>query len=424
MNCLLPAKYYSRKGGMVMDFELNEEQKSLVALVKEFCQREIDLRALEKMADARYPEKPTREDLRARIPWDLVDKAQEVGLRQLTVPKKYGGGGLGYTGDWVTITAVAEAMGYYGGMDFYRLLGMSYMVTATIMQYALEEAQDIYFADFMKGGTLSCGALTEPDHGSDILLPYDVPETGKVTATLDGDSWIINGDKMWCSFAPVSNYIIVAARTNPDGPYTKSMTLFLVPTYSDGWSFAVNTMCGEELGLNVRQTFDHVRIPKNHMVSKLNGGFDVMKAGTAGKNIHFMANLGASRRQWEQITDYAKKRVQGGKPIIEHENIQVLLAKADVMIETSRLFQYKFAWDCDQQKPGEIINPELGFYNNYWYKQVFVTMMETGSEVYGGMAPMTELSFERYVRHNFGILHGGSTGLLNLMKGFQTSMKH
>jgi alkylation response protein AidB-like acyl-CoA dehydrogenase len=408
-----------------MDFSFNEEQKALVALVKEFCLKEIDKKWFEKNADKPYSEHPDKEEMMARIPWDILDKAMAVGLRQLTIPKKYGGGGLGYVGDWVTMTAVAEAMGYYGCVDFYRMQGYAYMVSATIMAYAPEEVSEIWYTDYMKGRTLGGGAaLTEPDHGSDILMPYDEPGyTGKVTAKLDGNEWVINGDKAYSSFCLVSNYMIVAARTEPNGPYSKAMTLFLVPTYLPGWTYAPNPMCGEEAGLNCRMTFDNVRIPKNYMISKLNDGFGVLKAGTAGKNIHFMANLGATRKQWEEIRDYARQRIQGGKPLTEHSTVKALLAKADIMIETSRLLQYKYAWDCDQEKPGMLVNPVLGFYNNYWYKEVFKVMMEVGSEIYGGQAPNTDLTFEHYVRHNFGILHGGSCGIMNLIKGFTTDMK-
>jgi alkylation response protein AidB-like acyl-CoA dehydrogenase len=408
-----------------MDFSFNEEQKALVALAKEFCQKEVDRRALQLNADKPYSEHPDRNEMMARIPWDLLDKAQAVGLRQLVIPKKYGGGGMGYAGDWVTVSAVAEAMGYYAGHDFYRFFGYSWMIMATILAYAPEEVQEIWCTDFMKGRTLGGGlATTEPDHGSDMMLPYDEPGyTGKVTARLEGNEWVLNGDKAFSSLALVSNYIIVTARTDPDGPISKSQTLFLVPTYSPGWSYAVNRFCGDEAGLNIRQTFDNVRIPKNYMVTELNGAAALRKSAAAGKNIHFMAMLGEAQYEYDQIRAYAKKRVQGGKPIIEHPNIQLLLARSDIMLKTSRLLQYKYAWDCDQTKPGQFINPVLGFYNNYWYKRVFMDLFETGSEVYGGMAPNKDLTFEHFVRANFSILHGGSTGQMSLMKGLQTDLK-
>jgi alkylation response protein AidB-like acyl-CoA dehydrogenase len=129
-----------------------------------------------------------------------------------------------------------------------------------------------------------------------------------------------------------------------------------------------------------------------------------------------MAALGDSIRIWEGIRDYAKQRIQGGKPIIQHPNVGMLIAEADVLLGTSRLLQYKFAWDCDQEKPGEPVNP-LGFwYNNYWYKEVTYRLAKIGLEVYAGMGPQKELGFERWMRYNLSIQHGGGTGLLNLIK--------
>jgi hypothetical protein len=81
------------KRRLKMDFTLNEEQRSLVALAKEFCKREVDIKTMNELADKPHPPNATKEQLMARIPWDLISKAHDVGLRQIIVPKKYGGSG-------------------------------------------------------------------------------------------------------------------------------------------------------------------------------------------------------------------------------------------------------------------------------------------------------------------------------------------
>ncbi|MBI5443552.1 MAG: acyl-CoA/acyl-ACP dehydrogenase [Deltaproteobacteria bacterium] len=400
-----------------MDFELSEEQKALVALMKEFCLREVDRKALDELADRPIPPNATKEDLMARVPWDLISKAHDVGLRQLAVPTEYGGGGYCQTGGWLTLTLLAEAAGYYGG-QIGRLFTIPWNHCVRLV-YAPPAVQEVFFTNFMKNRrTMTAASHSEPDHGSDVLLPYDEPGvSGKVTAVRDGDYWVINGDKMFCTGGGVSDYISVTVRTDPDGPISKSQTQFLVDTSLPGWSIArVNDMMGNEITSNVQMRFENVRVHKSMMLTELNGASKNLRSGLAAKSLHFMTSLGDCQYVWEQIRDFAKNRIQGGKPIIQHKNIGPMVAEADLMLRTDRLLQYKFAWDCDQEKPGTLVDP-LGFwYINHYHKLACMRLIEVGFEVYGGMAPQKELSFERFVRLHQSILHGGGTGILNLVK--------
>lgn len=404
-----------------MDFTIfnlfNEEQKSLLTLMKDFCQRELDRKVLEELADKPFPPNATKEQLMARIPWDIVSKSHDIGLRQLAVPKQYGGGGYGGYGNWLTLTALCEVAGYYGGQGG-RLFSIPWKHCSTISN-APQEIQDEFFSAFMKNRkTLFAGSITEPDHGSDLLLPYDEPGvSGKCVATQDGDYWIINGEKMWCSAGGVSDYIILSVRTDKNGPITKSMTTFLFPTNTKGWSIArVNDMMGNELPSNVQMHFDNCRIHKRLMISPLNGGWPAMRSNLGGKVLHYAVKLGYMEWMWEHMRDYTKKRIQGGKPIIQHPNVGIKIAEAHLQIQTARLLVYKFAWESDRTKPGELPNPLGWWYLNYWTKHVIQLIVSVGLEVYGGMGPQKELPFERWVRVNLSLIHGGSTGDLNLIK--------
>ena len=92
---------------------LEDEHRSLVMLMKEFCEREVEINVLNEIADKPIPPNATWEDLRASIPWELISKAHDAGLRQLSVPEEYGGGGYG--SDLIALGACAETAGYYGG---------------------------------------------------------------------------------------------------------------------------------------------------------------------------------------------------------------------------------------------------------------------------------------------------------------------
>jgi butyryl-CoA dehydrogenase len=402
----------------MIDFNLpylNDEQKSLAMLMKEFCEREVDLKSLNEIADQTIPSNATSADLRARMPWDLVSKAHDAGLRQITAPTEYGGGG--YEEDHLAQGAMAEMAGYMGG-QFGRLMTITWKQLSAFA-YAPKDIAKEVLDDFMKDRKTMMGAsITEPNSGSDMLMPYDEPgATGQYFAHLEGDEWVFNGDKMFCTAGGVSNYLTIMVRTEPKGPITKSVTQFIIDTRKPGWSIArVNDMMGNELVSNVQMHFENFRVPDRYRVSPVNGAFGVMKSRLAGKSLHMFAVLGWAERTWEDMKEYAMARIQGGKPIIQHSNVGTLLAETDCMLRLARLQLYHDAWEWHNVGEGQM-RDVLGWYHINWYiKRVLMRVIEAGFEIYGGMAPQKELTFEHWVRVHLSILHGGSTGLLSLVK--------
>jgi len=401
-----------------MDFKLSEEQRALTGLMKEFCLREVDRKAMCKLADTPISSNAAKEDLMARMPWDVISKAHDAGLRQLAVPQNYGGGGYCHTGGWLTLTVLAESAGYYGGYYLGRIFTLPWNHCVRLYN-APKTVQDVFFTNFMNNRrTMTAASHSEPDHGSDMMMPYDEPgAVGKTIAVQDGDYWVINGDKMFCTGGGVADYITATVRTDPKAATSKSMTQFLVDTRTPGWSISrVNDMMGNEIVANVQMRFENVRVHKSMMITEVNGSYANLRSGLAAKTLHFSASLGECQRVWEEIRNYAKTRIQGGKPIIQHPNIGQLVAEADVRLRAERLMHYKFAWDCDQEKPGTLVDPMGFWYINYLHKANALRLIEIGMEVYGGVAPTKELGFEQFVRTHQSFLHGGSTGALNLIK--------
>jgi len=394
---------------------LTDEQKSLAMLMKEFCEREVDLKTLNEIADATIPPNATSADLRARMPWDLVSKAHDAGLRQIAAPTEFGGGG--YEEDHLAQGVMAEVAGYYGGQ-----LGRLFTIPwkqMSAFRYTSKELAEEVLGDYMKDRKTMMGAsITEPNSGSDFLVPYDEPgAAGQYMAHQEGNEWVFNGDKMFCTAGGVSNYLTVMARTDPKGPISKSVTQFVIDTRLPGWSVSrVNDMMGNELVTNVQLHFENYRIPDRYRVSPINGAFDVMKSRLAGKSLHMFAVLGWAERTWEDMKEYAKARVQGGKPIIQHSNVGMLVAETDCLLRTTRLLQYQDAWEWHHAGEGQMRDVLGWYYINWYIKKVLMRIIEAGLEIYGGMAPQKELTFEHWVRVHLSIMHGGSTGLLSLIK--------
>jgi alkylation response protein AidB-like acyl-CoA dehydrogenase len=394
---------------------ITEEHKSLVGLMKEFCQREVDLKKLNEMADVPIPPNATSEQLRARMPWDLIGKAHDAGLRQISAPVEFGGGGYGE--DHLGLGAMAETAGYYGG-HFGRLMTITWKQLAAFAYTSKELAEEV-LGDFMSDRKTMMGAsITEPNSGSDFLMPYEEPGVaGQYLARKEDDDWIFNGDKMFCTAGGVSNYITVMARTDPKGPISRSVTQFVVNTRWPGWSIArVNDMMGNEIVSKVQMHFENMRVPDRYRVSPVNGAFEVMKSRLAGKSLHMFAHLGWSERVWEDMKEYAMNRIQGGKPIIQHTNVGMLVAETDCMIRNARLLLYHDAWEWQNLGQGQMRDVLGWYYINWFIKRMFMRLLEAGLEIYGGMAPQKELTFEAWARTHLSIMHGGSTGGLSLVK--------
>ena len=394
-----------------MDFELTEEQKVLVALVKDFAKREIDPDYIRKL--------PQKENLRDQIPWDILKKTHDIGLRTLAVPVKYGGGGASYT----TQVVVGEALGRYCGIAIGHLIAHLWAFCTTHGTSFNDELREEFFTQFMKNHTfIPARAITEADASSDTLLPYDEPGAGmKTFAYRDGDEYIINGEKSWCTGGGQADVVMVSARTDKNAPISKGMSSFYVPTNTHGFSIVrVNDLLYNELLRNAVIRFDNVRVPKRYLIGKENIPFsDKSDTGL----IYLGPQLGANAAIYEATKEYAKTRVQGGVPIFEHKNIGPLLADMYIRIETQRYLLYKVAWEADQATKhrtdmrGLATMSPLGAIIVWSYsKEVALKLVENAIEVYGANAAMKDMPLEEYIRLAVIWQHGLSNRSLQLIK--------
>lgn len=391
---------------------LTEEHKSLIMLMKEFCEREVDAKALNELADVPIPPNATWEQLRSRLPWDLLSKAHDAGLRQLTVPTEYGGGGYGP--DLTALGACAETAGYYGG-QMGRIFTILWKPLADMEHFPKHLQEELYPVFMEDRRTIFAASITEANSGSDMLVPYDEPGGAAMYfARQEGDEWILNGDKQWCEGASVANYVVLNVRTEPKGPVTKSVTTFLFPTSTPGWSVRVNDMMGNEVFPNAQQHYENCRISDRYRITPVNAGYDAMRLRFAGVTVHLFAMLGWAEKMWEDMREYARTRIQGGKPIIQHNNVGMMVAEADVLLRAFKLFLYQNAHECVAE--GRSASPLNTFYLNWYLKMMMNRLVEIALDVYGGMAPQKELPLEHWIRVHLSMMHGGSTGTLNLVK--------
>jgi len=401
-----------------LDFQLTEEQKQIKALVRQFAKREIDINQMWELSDKAARAK-TIEELRAIQPLDLIQKLHDVGLRQLCVPAKYGGGDV-TQGGCVTRAIASEEAGYSMAIGC-RLLATPWNHCAQVAgSHTTEEQKDWFFTQFMENPTMQVGHVdSEPSGMTDFSLPYDEPGYSlKTMAYKDGNEWVINGDKMFSSAGGVSELCFVAARTDKEGPISKSFSMFWVPKQAPGLTFEVNRLVGGEISGNVQTHLDNVRVPERNLMGEVNKGSLLERDYLAAKMLHFANMLGQAQYVYDHMRNYAKERIAARKPLSEHSNVAVLLGEAGVSLEAARAFMYRSAWENDQR---ELAGAPV---NLYWFtgfhtyvKKVCWRLCEIASDIYGGIGGSLDMPVEKFLRRVFSFMPtGGGTYSIPLIQ--------
>lgn len=390
-----------------MDFEFTEEQRTLVALIKDFGRREVDPEYIRRLQETVKP--------RERIPWDILKKADEIGLRTLAVPEEVGGGGA----DYLTQMICAEAVGQYCGYAFGHLLTHLWSFFGRILSD--NEIQKRLLQRFMEDYTfIPAGGITESDAGSDLLTR----QKGAVVKTFayrDGDEIVVNGEKAWTTGGAAANIIAVSACMDKDNPM-KSIRRVWVPTDTPGFSVVrANWMLYEELLQPAVIAFDNVRVPIDHLVDVDMG----IPSRVIRPRIFVGPRLGADQAIYEATRDYAKSRVQGGKPIFEHKNIGPLVAEMYVLVETLRNACYRHAWEADRAMK---LGPDsgrgekvalTGYALYYLSKDIPLRLAEHACDIFAAIGSLKDMPVHEFVRLAYHWQHGQGPRHLQLIRATQ-----
>jgi acyl-CoA dehydrogenase len=389
-----------------MDFELTEPQKALMALAKDFCKRETGPELWGGLFEREQKD---------RMPWETIEKLHSLGLRTITIPEKYGGAGV----DLFTQVVVAEVLGQYGG-PLGAVLTPTWRLCGNLAAVGSEEQQAEIFARVMSDQHFYMGEIiTEPDHGHDPLLPYNEPGAGLSTcAYRDGDEYVINGEKCFSGNA-FSNLLWVHVRTDKNKPLTEAMSCILVPTNTPGFSVTrVNEFIVPKIRPNGDLLFNNVRVPVRYLVGREGQGNAIFQGRLGFTLPGLSAELGRAQWLYEYTRDFARTRVQGGKPIFQHLTVGTRVVDMLLHIEQARLLLYKTAWEYDRAvKAGHKLVSALGFsLCNAVMHELGILLAGHAAEVFGGRAALKELPIEGYIRSAYDHHHFLGTATFNRVK--------
>ncbi|QPA32667.1 acyl-CoA dehydrogenase [Thermaerobacillus caldiproteolyticus] len=355
-----------------MNFELTKEQQMIKEMVREFAEKEIEPNA-------------AKWDETACFPVEIFKKMGELGILGIPFPEQYGGAG----GDTISYAIAVEEIGRACGGT-----GLSYAAAVSlgaspIYYFGTEEQKQQWLVPMAKGETLGAFGLTEPNAGSDA-------GGTRTKAVLDGDEYIINGEKCWITNAGYARQVIITAVTGKDDRGKNIISAIIVPTDASGFMIRCNY---DKMGVRASNTcelvLENVRVPKENVLGDPTKGFKQFLYTLDGGRISIAAlAVGIAQAAFEKALKYAKERTQFGQSISKFQAIQFKLADMAMEIELARNMVYKAAWLKDQGKP---FTKEASFAKLFASETGF-RVCNQAIQIHGGYGYMKEYGVERHLR--------------------------
>jgi alkylation response protein AidB-like acyl-CoA dehydrogenase len=388
----------------MVDFTLSDRQKELRQIAMDFATRSVI-----PVADAGDREP----DPAKSFNWDLIREGSRLGLRTLSVPKELGGEGA----DVLTLALVGEAIAY-GDLGVGVAFDQTWKIMTMLSHLASPAQRDKWLPRVMEDDTcLLAAAATEPLSGSDSLLPYNEPQGGmRLHAEKVGDRWILNGEKRYVSNGGLAKVIYVMGRTDRSKKPLESIAGFILSSDTPGYTVTeVWDKLGQRNVQNGTMVFDNVEIPEEDAIGSQTGALAELGALLTrfGSNIQAGATvLGVAQRAYDITLQYAKQRVQGGKPIFEHQIQATRLAKMHMLLENSRYYLWYSAWSASQGSP----DPRAASLCKVNAAQNSVTVLMEAFELWAATGYMKRNPIEKLLRDGLSFVHSDGTNDVLLLK--------
>jgi alkylation response protein AidB-like acyl-CoA dehydrogenase len=356
-----------------MDFRLTSEQEMIRQTARRIANEVIKPRAAALDETGEYPE-------------DIFQVFKETGLLGLSFPEAYGGSGAGTLGLGLAVEETAKVDNSCALM-----LLLTKLSTSAILKGGTEEQKQRYCQGTALGELRGAFGLTEPGAGSDSA-------NIQTRAVADGDSFLLTGTKHWISGGTVADFFLVAAKTDPQAG-TKGFTAFIVDRDTPGFRVGRSD---RKMGVHGVPTceliFEEARVPAANVVGRVNDGFKlIMWNLNSVRPIVAARGLGTAEGAIQYAIDYARQRETFGKPIIEHQAIQMMIADVAMRIEAARWLTYHACQTVDEghadREHAHILSIAKAFAT-----ETAVEAADTAVQILGGNGYMMDHPVERFYR--------------------------
>ncbi len=358
-----------------MDFNLPEELQIMQNTIRRFVQQEIDP----------VSQQIEEED---RIPDHVVATMRTLGLFGMSIPEEYGGLGLSALGECVVYEEISRA----NASVRIRFSTNNGIGSLGLLFDGTEEQKRKYLPGIASGDKTIAFALTEPDVGSDA--------SGiKTRAVRDGGDFVINGNKMFISNGSIADLVTVIAVTDPEKGTRGGISAFIVEKGTPGFSVGkIEKKMGLRGATTAELLFEDCRVPAENVIGGeefIGRGFQTaMKVLDKGRLTLAAASVGTAQKALDLAVDYARTRVQFGKPIGQFQLIQGMLAQMASEVFAGRQMVYRTAWEKDQGRP---IRMEAAM-TKLFCTEMLGRVADSALQIHGGMGYMKEFPIERIYR--------------------------
>jgi len=354
-----------------MKLELNDQQKMIQKMVREFAEKEVAPIAAELDKKEEYPHK-------------TLEKMGKLGLLGIIIPTEYGGAGLDTISYSIIIEEISRKCASTGVITSVH----NSLAAWPIIKYGTDEQKKKYLPILAKGEKIGAFAGTEPNAGSDLGAM-------KTTAVLKGSKYIINGDKTFITSGPEAGIIIVFAVTDKNAG-TKGLSAFIVESKFKG--FKVGSIF-DKLGIKASKTseliFDNMEVPKENLLGKEGEGFKIALSCLDGGRIGIACQaVGIAQAALDESINYSQQRQQFGKPISKFQAIQWMIADMATRIEAARWLVYNAAYKKDT---GQRISKEAAMAKLFASETAMECVIK-GLQIHGGYGYTKEYTIERLFR--------------------------
>ena len=354
-----------------MAYQLNEEQRMIRAMVREFAREVVLPTAAER-------------DRTKEFPAENLKKMGELGLMGMNVPTEYNGAGV----DSVSYSMAVQEIGYACASTAVVMSVHNSVACGPVYLYGSKYQKETYLKPLAAGNMLGSFALTETSAGSD-------PASQKTKAVKDGDSYVINGTKLFITSGKNSDLTVVTAYTDREKKHG-GISAFVVEKGTPGFHVGKEE---DKMGLRASDTveliFEDCRVPSENLLGQEGDGFVIAMASLDGGRIGIASqSVGLAQACLDAAVSYAKERVQFNKPISRFQGIRWMIADMATQIEAARLLTFNAAAMKDR---GENFSGAASM------AKVFASEMANkvayhAIQIHGGYGYMKEFPVERYYR--------------------------
>ncbi|NLX41208.1 MAG: acyl-CoA dehydrogenase [Bacteroidales bacterium] len=359
-----------------MNFNLTKTQELFRQMIHEFAEKEVKPLAAEIDEQERFPE-------------ETVKKMAKLGIFGIPVPKEYGGAG----GDNIMYSIAVEELSRCCATTGVVVSAHTSLCMVPILEFGTEEQKRKYLPKLASGEWIGAFGLTEPNAGTDSSAQ-------QTTAVLDGDEWVLNGNKIFITNAGQAElYLIIAMTDKSQG--NRGISAFLVEASTPGFSVGK-----QELKMGIRGSstaeliFDNCRIPKENLLGQVGRGFRIAMKTLDGGRIGIAAQaLGIAQGALDETVKYTKERKQFGRAIAKFQNTQFQMADLQTKIEAARLLVRSAAFKKDEAiKNDRIAYSADSAMAKLYASEVAMEVTTKAVQFHGGYGYTREYPVERMMR--------------------------